>query len=79
MGVQANNLKGNSLVPGRLCGGYLDKASHVVPAALFVRLQSFRKSLHMTVEGQCSRHIVYSMIYMSIFMLTDEMLPCWYI
>ena len=47
--------------PCRLFAG-LDKARHVVPAALPVRVQCLRESLYMAVEGPSTRPIVFSMI-----------------
>ena len=49
------------LGPCCLCGG-LDKVCLVVSTALLVRVQCFRKSLHMAVEGPSTRPIVFSVI-----------------
>ena len=49
-GVPTNNQRGRRSGPCRLWGG-LDKARHIVPTALLVRVQCFRKSLHKAVQG----------------------------
>ena len=54
VGVPTNNQRGQISGPCRLCGG-LDKARHVVPTALLVRVQCLRKSLYMAVEGPSTR------------------------
>ena len=56
-GVPTNNQRGLISGPCRPCEG-LDKACHIVPNALLVRVQCFRKGLHKAVEGQSTRHIV---------------------
>ena len=43
----------------------LDKARHIVPTALLVRVQCFRKGLFKTVEGPSTRLIVLTMINLS--------------
>ena len=60
-GVPTNNQRGRRSGPCRLWGG-LDKARHIVPTALLVRVQCFRKSLHKAVQGPSTRPIVVSMI-----------------
>ena len=60
-GVQTNNQRGRRSGPCRLWGG-LDKARHIVPTALLVRVQCFRKSLLKAVQGPSTRPIVVSMI-----------------
>ena len=39
-----------------------DKTCHIVPTALLVRVQCFRKSLYTTVEGLSTRKLVLLMI-----------------
>ena len=56
-----NNQRGRRSGPCRLWGG-LDKARHIVPTALLVRVQCFRKSLYKAVQGPSTRPIVVSMI-----------------
>ena len=60
-GVPTNNQRGRRSGPCRLWGG-LDRARHIVPTALLVRVQCFRKSLHKAVQGPSTRPIVVSMI-----------------
>ena len=60
-GVPTNNQRGRRSGPCRLWGG-LDKARHIAPTALLVRVQCFRKSLHKAVQGPSTRPIVVSMI-----------------
>ena len=60
-GVPTNNQRGQRSGPCRLCGG-LNKARHVVPTALLVRMQCFRKGLYKTVEGLSTRPMVISII-----------------
>ena len=60
-GVPTNNQRGRRSGPCRLWGG-LDKARHIVPTALLVRVQCFRKSLHKAVQGPSTRPIVVTMI-----------------
>ena len=60
-GVPTNNQRGRGSGPCRLWGG-LDKARHIVPTALLVRVQSFRNDLYKVVKGPSTRHIVLSMI-----------------
>ena len=50
----ANNQRGRR--------GGLDKARHIVPTVLLVRVQCFRKSLYKAVQGPSTRPIVLSMI-----------------
>ena len=50
-GVPTNNLRGQRSEPCRLWGG-LDKARHIVPTALLVRVQCFRKGLLKAAEGR---------------------------
>ena len=40
----------------------LDKARHIVPTALLVRVQCFRNDLYKVVKGPITRPIVLSMI-----------------
>ena len=61
VGVPTNNQRGQSSGPCRLCDGF-DRARHVVPTALLVRVQCFRKNLYMAVEGPGTRPIVFSVI-----------------
>ena len=49
-GVPTNNQRGQRSGPCRLLGG-LDKARHIVPTALLVRVQCFRKGSYKAVEG----------------------------
>ena len=60
-GVPTNNQRGQRSGPCRLLGG-LDKARHIVPTALLVRVQCFRNSSYKAVEGPSTRPIVLSMI-----------------
>ena len=60
-GVSTNNQRGRGSGPCRLWGG-LDKARHIVPTALLVRVQRLRNDLHKTVKGPSKRPIVLSMI-----------------
>ena len=60
-GVPTNNQRGQRSGPCRLCGG-LDKARHIVPTGLFVRVQCFWKGSYKAVEGPGTRPIVLSMI-----------------
>ena len=60
-GVPTDNQKGRRAGPCRLCGG-LDKARHIVPTALLVRVQCFRKGPYKVVEGPSTRSIVPSII-----------------
>ena len=60
-GVPTNNQRGRRSGPCRLGGGF-DKARHIVPTALLVRVQFLRKGLYKAVEGPSTRPIVLSMI-----------------
>ena len=60
-GVPTNNQRGRRLGPCRLLGG-LDKARHIVPTALIVRVQCSRKGLYKAAEGPSTRPIVFLMI-----------------
>ena len=60
-GVPTNNQRGRGSGPCRLLGG-LDKARHIVPTALLVRVQCFRKGPCKVVEGPSTIPIVLSMI-----------------
>ena len=60
-GVPTNNQRGRGSGPCRLWGG-LDKARHIVPTALLVRVQRFRNDLYKAVKGPSTRPIVHSMI-----------------
>ena len=60
-GVLTNNQRGRRAGPCRLWGG-LDKARHIVPTALLVRVQCFRKGLYKAVEGPNTRLIALLMI-----------------
>ena len=60
-GVPTYNQRGQRSGPCRLWGG-LDKARHIVPTALLVRVQCFRKGSIKGVEGPSTRPIVFSMI-----------------
>ena len=59
--VPTNNQRGQRSGPCRLWGG-LDKARNIVPTALLVRVQCFRKGSYKAVEGPNTRPIVLSMI-----------------
>ena len=59
-GVPTNNQRGRGSGPCRLWGG-LDKARHIVPTALLVRVQRFRNDLYKAVKGPSTRPIVLSM------------------
>ena len=59
-----NNQEGQRSRTCRSCGG-LDKARHVVPTGLIVRVQCYRKSMHMAVGGPSIIPIVFSMIPLS--------------
>ena len=59
--VPTNNQRGRGSGPFRLWGG-LDKARHIVPTALLVRVQCFRKYLYKAVKGPSTRPIFLSMI-----------------
>ena len=48
-GVPTNNQRGRGSGPCRLWGG-LDKARHIVPTALLVRVQRFRNDLYKAVK-----------------------------
>ena len=58
-GVSTNNQRGQRSGP---CQGGLDKARHIVPTALLVRVQCFKKGSYKAVEGPSTRPIVLSMI-----------------
>ena len=60
-GVPTNNQRGRGSGPCRLWGG-LDKARHIVPTALLVRVQRFRNDLYKAVKGPSTRPIVLSMM-----------------
>ena len=60
-GVPTNNQRGRGSGPCRLWGG-LDKARHIVPTALLIRVQRFRNDLYKAVKGPSTRPIVLSMI-----------------
>ena len=60
-GVPTNNQRGRGSGPCRLWGG-LDKARHIVPTALLVRVQRLRNDLYKAVKGPSTRPIVLSMI-----------------
>ena len=60
-GVPTNNQRGRGSWPCRLWGG-LDKARHIVPTALLVRVQRFRNDLYKAVKGPSTRPIVLLMI-----------------
>ena len=59
--VPTNNQRGRRSGPCRLWEG-LDKARHIVPTALLVRVQCFRKGLHKAVDGPITRPIFLSVI-----------------
>ena len=59
--IPTNNQRGRGSGPCRLWGG-LDKARHIVPTALLVRVQRFRNDLYKAVKGPSTRPIVLSMI-----------------
>ena len=60
-GFTTNNQRGRGSELCRLCGG-LDKASHIVPTALFARVQRLRNDPYKAVKGPSARPIVLSMI-----------------
>ena len=60
-GVPTNNQRGRRSGHCRLWRGF-DKARHIVPTALLVKVQCYRKCLHKVVEGSSTRPIVLSMI-----------------
>ena len=62
-GVPTNNQRGRRSGPCRISGG-LDKARHIVPTALLVRVQCLRKCtcVYKAVEGQSTRPIVITLI-----------------
>ena len=53
-GVPTNNQRGRRSGSCRIWGG-LDKACHIVPTALLVRVQYFRKGLYKAVDGPSTR------------------------
>ena len=55
--VPTNNQRGWGSGPCRLWGD-LDKARHIVPTALLVRVQRFRNDLYKAVKGPSTRPIV---------------------
>ena len=59
--VPTNNQRWRGSGPCRLWGG-LAKARHIVPTALFVRMQRLRNDLYKDVKGPSTRPIVLSMI-----------------
>ena len=59
--VPTNNRRGQGSRPCLLWRG-LDKSRHIVPTALLVRVQCFRKDLYKAVEGPSTRPMVLSMI-----------------
>ena len=60
-GVPTNNQRRQRSGPCRLWGG-LDKARNIVPTALLIRVQCFRKGSYKAVEGPSTRPIVLSVI-----------------
>ena len=60
-GVPFNNQRGRRSGPCRLLGS-LDKARHIVPIALLVRVQCFRNDPYKSVEGPSTRPFVLSII-----------------
>ena len=60
-GVPTNNQRGRGSGPCLLWVG-LDKSSYIVPTALLVGVQCFRKDLYKAVEWPSTRPIVLSMI-----------------
>ena len=60
-GVPTNNQRGRGSGPCRLWEG-IDKTRHIVPTALFVRVQCLRNGMYKAVEGTCTRLMVLSMI-----------------
>ena len=65
-GVPTNDQRGRGSGPCLLWGG-LDMSRHIVPTALLVRVQCFRKDLCKAVEGPSTRPIDLSMITGSYF------------
>ena len=59
-GVPTNNHRGRGLGPCRLWGG-LDKARHIIPIALLVRVQRIRNALYKAVKGPGTRPMVHAM------------------
>ena len=60
-GITTNNQRGQGSGHFHLCGS-LDKARYIVPSALLVRVQRFRKDPYKAVKEPSSRHVVLSMI-----------------
>ena len=60
-GVPTNNQRGRVSGPCRLWG-CVDKACHIVPNFLIVRVQRLRNDLYKAVKGPSTRPIVLSMI-----------------
>ena len=67
-GVPTNNQRGRRSGPCRLWGG-LDKARHIVPTALLVRVQCFRKSLE---EVNLPGIVFVALRYMSLWCYTNR-------
>ena len=57
VGVPINNLRVRRSGPCRLLGG-LDKARHIVPTALLVRVKRLRNDLYKAIKGPSTRPIV---------------------
>ena len=60
-GVPINNQRGRGSGPCHLLRG-LDKARHIVPTALLVRVQRLRNDMYKAVKGPSTIPIVLSMI-----------------
>ena len=78
VGVPTNNKRGRGSGPCHLWG-CLDKARHIVPTALLVRVQRLRNTVYKAVKGPITRPIVVPMITGSYwrrrtrFTIFDEM------
>ena len=69
-GIPTNNQRRQRSGPCRLWGG-LDKARHIVPIALLVRVQCYRKGLYKAVELPSTRPIVLSFKKGVFFVITS--------
>ena len=58
--ASTNNQRGRGSGSCLLCGGF-DKACHIVPIVILVRVRRFRKCRHKDLEGPKTRPIVLSM------------------
>ena len=74
-GVPTNNQSRRGSGPCRLWGG-LDKARHIVPTALLVRVQCLRNNLYKALKGPITRPIVLSMIAGQLMCFNNYSLFC---